>query len=56
MGKKQVPMIMESPLTKRVFIVTSYQDNNDGTFIARQKYDVTKEFDELARQRREREI
>ena len=48
---KQTPMLMESPLTKRVFVVTSYKDNGDGTFTARQKYDVTEQFDALAEQR-----
>lgn len=48
----QKPMLMESPLTKRVFVVTSYVDNGDGTFTARRKYDVTEQFDALARMRR----
>ena len=48
---KQQPMLMESPLTKRVFVVTSYKDNGDGTFTARQKYDVTEQFDTLAKMR-----
>ena len=48
---KQQPMLMESPLTKRVFVVTSYKDNGDGTFTARQKYDVTAQFDALAKMR-----
>jgi len=51
---KQQPMLMESPLTKRVFVVTSYKDNGDGTCTARQKYDVTEQFDALARVRVER--
>jgi hypothetical protein len=45
---KQEPMLMESPLTKRVFVVTSYKDNGDGTFTAHQKHDVTEQFDKLA--------
>ena len=49
---KQQPMLMESPLTKRVFVVTSYVDNGDGTYTARQKYDVTEQFDALAAARR----
>ena len=49
---KQEPMLMESPLTNRVFVVTSYVDNGDGTSAARQKYDVTEQFDALAEQRR----
>lgn len=48
---RQEPMLMESPLTKRVFVVTSYKDNGDGTFTARQKYDVTAQFDVLAKMR-----
>ena len=48
---KQQPMLMESPITKRVFVVTSYKDNGDGTFTARQKFDVTKQFDRLAEMR-----
>lgn len=47
----QKPMLMESPLTKHVFIVTSYKDNGDGTFTARRKFDVTEQFDALAKQR-----
>ena len=49
---KQQPMLMESPLTKRVYIVTSYVDNGDGSFTARQKFDVTEQFDALAEQRK----
>lgn len=48
---KQEPMLMESPLTKHVFVVTSYKGNGDGTFTARQKHDVTAQFDALARHR-----
>ena len=49
---RQEPMLMESPLTKRVFIVTSYVDEGDGIFTARQKFDVTEQFDVLAAIRR----
>ena len=49
---KQEPMLMESGLTKRVYVVTSYVDNGDGTFTARRKHDVTEQFDALAKQRR----
>ena len=48
---KQQPMLMESPLTKRVYVVTSYKDNGNGTFTARQKFDVTEQFDALAKRR-----
>lgn len=44
----QEPMLMESPLTKRVFVVTSYKDEGNGVFTARNKYDVTEQFDVLA--------
>lgn len=50
---KQQPMLMESVLTKRVYVVTSYKDNGDGTFTARQKYDVTEQFNALAAKRKE---
>jgi len=49
---RQEPILMESPLTKRVFVVTSYVDNGDGTFTARRKHDVTEQFDALAEQRK----
>ena len=45
-------MLMESPLTKRVFIVTSYVDEGNGVFTAREKHDVTEQFDALAAMRR----
>lgn len=44
---KQEPMLMESPLTNRVFVVTSYKDNGNGVFTAMRKYDVTEQFDAL---------
>ena len=50
---EQHPMLMESPLTKRVFIVTRYKDNGDGTFTASKKYDITDQFEALAKQRSE---
>ena len=49
---KQEPMLMESPLTKRVFVVTSYKDEGHGVFTARKKHDVTEQFDALAAARR----
>ena len=45
---RQQPMLMESPLTKRVYVVTSYVDEGDGLFTAREKHDVTEQFDALA--------
>lgn len=48
----QEPMLMESPLTKRVYVVTSYKDEGNGVFTAREKYDVTEQFDALAMMRR----
>lgn len=52
---RQEPMLMESPLTKRVFIVTSYIDNN-GTFTAKVKHDITGQFDALAKMRSDKEL
>ena len=49
---KQTPMLMESLITKRVYVVTSYVDNGNGTFTARKKYDVTDQFDAIAKQRK----
>lgn len=49
--RRQQPMLMESPLTKRVFVVTSYVDEGDGLFTAREKHDVTEQFDALAAMR-----
>ena len=48
---KQKPMLMESPLTDCVYIVTSYVDNGNGMFTARQKYDVTEQFEAIAKHR-----
>ena len=49
---RQEPMLMQSPLSKRVYVVTSYVDEGDGLFTARQKHDVTEQFDALAAMRR----
>lgn len=48
---KQEPMLMESPLTNRVFVATSYESLDGGAFLAREKFDVTEQFDALAKQR-----
>ena len=48
---KQEPMLMESPLTKRVYVVTSYKRLDGGAFLAREKHDVTEQFDALAKAR-----
>lgn len=45
-------MLMESPLTKRVYVVTRYKDEGNGVFTAREKHDVTEQFDALAAMRR----
>lgn len=45
---KQEPMLMESPLTKRVFVVTSYERVDGDIFVAKEKHDVTEQFDRLA--------
>ena len=49
---KQQPMLMESPITKRVYVVTKYKHNGDGMFLALQKFDVTDQFDALAKKRK----
>ena len=46
---KQHPMLMESMLTNRVFVVTSYKQLEGELFEAREKFDVTEQFDSLAR-------
>ena len=33
---RQEPMLMQSPLSKRVYVVTSYVDEGDGLFTARE--------------------
>ena len=48
---KQQPMLMESPLTRRVFVVTSYEHLDGDKFLAREKFDVTDQFDRLAEMR-----
>lgn len=50
-AKRQEPMLMESPLTGRVFVVTRYRRLDGGLFEAREKFDVTGQFDALAEQR-----
>lgn len=49
---KQEPMLMESRLTNRVYIVTKYAVMGNGLFEAREKFDVTEQFEQLAEQRR----
>ena len=50
---KQEPMLMESPLTKRVYVVTSYKHLEGARFLAREKFDVTEQFEALAKSRQE---
>jgi len=49
---KQEPRLMESALTKRVYIVTRYKDLGEGKFLAFDKHDVTEQFDAIARARK----
>lgn len=51
---KQQPMLMESPITKRVFVVMSYVDEGNGLFTAREKYDVTEQFNALVSEQQKR--
>jgi hypothetical protein len=48
---KRKPILMEHPLSKRVYIVTRYRFNGDGSFTAYTKYDITEQFDRLAKLR-----
>ena len=47
-NKKQIPRLMQSPMTNSVYIVTKYEDMGDGNYRAIEKYDVTKEFEIMA--------
>lgn len=55
MPSKQEPMLMESPLSGRVYVVTRYEASGDGLFMAKEKFDITEQFEALARVRRERD-
>jgi hypothetical protein len=46
-GVKQPPRLMQSPLTGRVYVVTSYRLLPDGGVMARVKHDVTPDFDAI---------
>lgn len=48
---KQIPMLMESPISKHVYIVTKYMDEGNYFFMAREKHDITEQFDALAMKR-----
>ena len=48
MSARKPPVLLRSPLTGRVYIVTSYTERADGMFVARTKYDVTEMFEALA--------
>ena len=52
-AEKQQPMLMESPLTKRIYVVTSYEHLDGGKFLAHEKFDVTEQFEALAKARQE---
>ena len=45
---------MESPVTERVYVVTGYEDLGGGNYLAREKFDVTEQFDAIARARGEK--
>lgn len=45
------PMLMQSGLTGRVYVVTSYKDLGEGRIEASKQYDVTEQFDAIARSR-----
>ena len=46
--KKQIPRLMQSPMTNSVYIVTKYEDMGNGNYRAIEKYDVTETFEILA--------
>lgn len=48
----QQPMLMESLLTNRVYVVTSYKRLEGDKFIAHEKYDVTEQFEAIAKHRK----
>lgn len=54
MTRKNPPILMAGGLTDRVFIATRYTDKGDGTFVVHEKWDVTDEFDLIAKERSER--
>lgn len=41
------PMLMESGLSRRVYLVTSYKDLGEGRYEALTKYDVTEQFNAI---------
>jgi hypothetical protein len=48
------PVLAESSLTGKVYVVTDYLVATDGTMTARVKHDVTKQFERLEAKRAER--
>ena len=51
MSCKQEPLLMLSPLTGHVYVVTKYERIEGGTFVAYEKFDVTEQFDKIAEQK-----
>lgn len=45
------PRLMDSPETKRVYIVTDYVDLEDGKVLAKKSFDVTDEFERICKRR-----
>lgn len=49
----KTPLLSMSDLTGRIYIVTEYTETDHGGIIAKRKHDVTKVFDQVARDRAE---
>lgn len=45
---RRMPRLMQSSLLGRIYIVTRYDDLGDGEFLAKEKFDVTDEFNCMA--------
>ena len=45
---RQTPRLMRSDMTGEVYIVTKYESLGEGNYRAKEKFDVTKEFELMA--------
>ncbi len=45
---RQTPRLMRSEMTGEVYIVTKYESLGEGNYRAKEKFDVTKEFELMA--------
>lgn len=44
---RKPPLLVRSPLTGRVYVVTAYTEHGDGRIEARTKHDVTDQYEAL---------